>query len=114
MTILHKRGATFSYVASLANMVFRDGTLVSDFAGWTARSQVRDALTREKVADLATELVPPAGSVPDYTLVLEATDTSAWPCTTLMLDVELVAPDGVRVISGSAAFDVIEPETVPA
>lgn len=112
--ILHKRGATFSYVASLTNMVYRDGAVVSDFSDWTARSQVRNALSRAKVADLAATLVAPVAPLTAWSLVLEADDTKAWPLGSMVLDVELVAADGVRVISGSAGFECIAPETVPA
>ena len=93
-----KRGASFDLLVRLPSR-FADG----QFAGWVPTSQVRSD-SGGLVAALDVEWTDVAVT---RVLRLRKLDTSAWPVGQLWFDICLESPDGVRVYTDSARFDVI-------
>lgn len=106
---LFKQGDSFDLV-NLEPYQYRtdDGSLSSDFTGWTARSQVRHR------GVLLTEL--------DFEWIDAATcrfrlssdaDLYTWPLDELRFDVQFTAPDGTTRMTKTVIFELEHGVTQP-
>ena len=73
----HKRGDTFDFIVSLEEAA-------GDFIGYVPTCQIRD-LQDNLISDVVTEWVDPDTAA---NVSLHVTDTSAWPITTAMWDIQ--------------------------
>lgn len=102
-SVRFKRGDTFDFSGPV--QVNQDGAAVANFAGWEARSHVRDVADR-LVAELAVTWI----SVAPGAIRLVATSTASWP-DLVDLDVEFIAPDGSRVSTETQRIVVTKDQT---
>lgn len=100
-----KRGDSFAAVVTETV----DG-FARDLTGYAFRSQVRDALTGDLIAELSISPVDLAAGA--YRLVYPGA-TAGWPVGRAALDVERVAPDGAVTSTPTLFFAVVRDVTQP-
>lgn len=106
MATVIKRGATFSFSGAIEGAKV-NGVSVSDFTGWTATSQIRQA-SDALIDDLVFAWIDETAG----TFRISKADTSSWPVEKrALVDIRFVATGGEILITGTAEFEIIEPET---
>ncbi|MEN7529229.1 hypothetical protein [Cupriavidus sp. DL-D2] len=101
MTTDFKRGQDFAYAGQILN----NGEAM-DFTGWGIAAQLRTALTRTLVQDLAVEFADAATGL--VSLSASAAQSSVWPLELLVMDIRLQSPAGQVTLSNTEAINVVE------
>lgn len=103
----HKRGDSWSYIGT-AGIKDPQGALI-DLTGWTIASQAKNPATGQVVATFACAWADPV----QQTFTHQALDTSAWPLSTIELDVQFTSPGGFVISTPTTTVTVIKDVTSP-
>lgn len=94
------RGDTFDFSGPV--QALDNGAPVSDFTGWGARCQLRDA-DDALVAEAAITWISRSPGM----IRLQVPDTTGWPLSVLRMDIEFVAPDTSKISTSAVQITVI-------